>query len=265
MGVTLEQVATELYATPLEDFVASRNARAKELKTADPALAARVAKLPKPVVTAHQLNTFARRHTGLLDEVLDLGAALREAQQQRDGERVRALTQQATGAIRRAVQAMPATDPVPFEQTLRAAMADDGAAAALRAGLLVKPLAPAGFGEVDLSGAVAVETSGPLPPRRTAAPAPRRTDQEAEKRAAQERVAREAAEARAKAESALADQEEVLSAAAADHRAAQERVARAQAALEQARQDEREAGKRERSARQERDAAQRKVERLSRG
>jgi hypothetical protein len=260
MGVTLEEVAAELYGGPLDTFVQRRAARAKELKAEDADLAGRVAKLPKPVVSAHALNLFAREHPDLVDDLLDVGGELREAQEQRDGERVRALTKRATDRVRAALATLP-SDPA-VEQTLRAAMADEGAAAAVRAGVLVKPLAPAGFGPVDLTDAVAVTTSSaPRPRRRKPADelAPRRTDKE-EQRA---KEAEQAAAALAKAEARLAELEEALAAAAEEHGAAKERVTQAEAALDEARQQEREAGRRERDARQERDLAARPIKALT--
>jgi len=263
MGVSLGQVAAELYSVPLEEFVAQRNARAKELKGDDPGLAAEVAKLPKPLAAAHQLNAFARSHTDVLDGLLDLGSELRSAQESRDGDRVRALTKEASDAIREALRAMGGTDPAPLEQTLRAAMADEAAAAALRAGVLVKPLAPAGFGEVDLTGAVAVDTSSAPPGQRGRAKRPpsRRTDDQAAQRAARE--AEQAAREKEQAEAARRAAERLerataeLGEAEDGHRLAKERVTAAQDALEQARKDERDAAKRERDGRRARDAVAR--------
>lgn len=165
--MSLQEEAAALYAVPLEEFAALRAARAKELRADDRALAQAVARLPKPSVAAAALNRLARERADLLDGLLHLGGQLREAQQAGDGARLRALTADAHASVREVLAALEERYAVSgaqlgqVEQTLRAAMADEGAAAAVRAGVLAKPLAPAGFGPVDLSGAVAVDLEPP--------------------------------------------------------------------------------------------------------
>jgi hypothetical protein len=146
---TFEAVAAELLRAPLEDFVALR----KEAAKSEPA----VAKLPKPSLAAWSLNVCAHDNARSLGALLDTGAALREAQVAGDAGRMRELTDSAHKQVGAIVGAVTAGDAVKaqVEQTLRAAMSDTAAADAVQAGLLVAALAPAGFGDVDLSGSVA--------------------------------------------------------------------------------------------------------------
>jgi hypothetical protein len=161
-----EQVVRELLATPPAEFIARRNEEAKRLRDEDSAAAGRVAKLPKPRTPAWALNATAHQDDDALAALLQLGEQLREAQADLAGDALRKLTEQAHDAVAGLVQhvrgvaadsgvslSRAATDQV--ERTLRAALSDADAAAAVAAGLLLKPLSPSGFGPVYLSGAVA--------------------------------------------------------------------------------------------------------------
>jgi hypothetical protein len=274
MGVTLEEVAAELLAAPLDDFVQRRRERAAALKADDAELAAQVAKLPKPVASAHLLDAFARERPEELDGLLDLGAELRDAQERRDGDAVRALTSRAHEAVRAALASVHGladdrgsrlTDEAAVEQTLRAAMADDAAAAALRAGLLVKPLAPAGFGEVDLSGAVAAVPAERTRPRKRATTGKTKKADDAadERRERAVRAAQEAVEALERAEQRRAEAQQRWEAAAAQHEEARRKVDEAEELLGQARAEERERAGKERATRKDLDAAERPLKNLT--
>lgn len=187
--VGLTEVADELYALRLEDFVARRNQRAKELrsggsagdKEGDKELAAAVAKLAKPSVSAWAVNMLARHADAEVGHVLDLGAALQEALRSLDGAALRDLAQQRQALIAAVVrrarevareQGHPIGDAVAaeVEQTLRAAMADADAAAAVRAGRLTAAISSSGPGPLDQ--AAGGEPSGAWVP---ATPSPDRT------------------------------------------------------------------------------------------
>lgn len=163
----LLSVADALYALPLPEFTPERDARAKELKATDKELAARVKALRKPSAAAWAVNLLVRREAGQVDQVLDVGAALREAQESLDGEELRALTRQRrqlTAAVTTRARALAQQHGLKVsssvaeqvEATLTAAMLDLGAAQAVRSGLLVVPLVATGVDAVDLSAAVAV-------------------------------------------------------------------------------------------------------------
>ena len=112
--------------------------------TGDRELAGEVAGLPKPTVAAWLLNQLARRRAAAVEQLVGLGAELREAQQSLDGDQMRALTrqrQQVVRAFSRQVAELgdelgrPVSGPVAeqVEETLRAAVADEEAGEALLA------------------------------------------------------------------------------------------------------------------------------------
>ncbi|MCD4534703.1 hypothetical protein LRP67_11475 [Nocardioides sp. cx-169] len=161
----LLEVADELYALGLPDFTPTRDARAKALKGTD--LAGPVKALKKPSVAAWVVNLLVRREGEQLQRILEVGAALREAQASMSGEDLRALTRQrrqVTAAITQQARSLASAAGVKVtsavgdqvEATLTAAMLDERCAEAVRSGLLVTALSTTGVGETDLSGAVAV-------------------------------------------------------------------------------------------------------------
>jgi hypothetical protein len=157
-------IADDLYALPLGDFTPARDARAKELKGTD--LAAPVKALKKPSLAAWVVNLLVRRDAEQVEQVLSLGAALRDAAAGMDGDELRTLTRQRrqlTAAVTTGARALAAAAGVKVTQavadqvegTLTAAMVDARCADAVRSGLLVTALASTGVDEVDLSAAVA--------------------------------------------------------------------------------------------------------------
>ena len=170
--MTVEEVAAELYGLAPEDFTATRNARAKEAKEAgDAELAAAVQRLRKPTTAAWLLNLLVRRHGDEVEQVLALGAQLRAAQGTLSGDDLRALDRQRrqlTHAVSeqaralgrdagRRVSEQAATE---VEETLRAAMVDETAGAALSTGLLTDTFSSTGLDAVDLTGLVALPVGG---------------------------------------------------------------------------------------------------------
>jgi hypothetical protein len=160
----LLDIADGLYALPLAEFTPARDARAKELKGTD--LAAPVKALKKPSLAAWIVNLLVRRDADQVTQVLDLGAALREAAAGMQGEELRALTRQRrqlTAAVTSGARALASGEGVKVTQsvadqveaTLTAAMLDARCAEAVRSGLLVTALAATGVDEVDLGAAVA--------------------------------------------------------------------------------------------------------------
>jgi hypothetical protein len=198
--VTFEAVAAELLRAPLEEFVALRKEAAKDRPE--------VAKLAKPSQAAWSLNVYAHAKPRDLGSLLDCGAALREAQAAGDAARLRELTTAAHGQVRAIVDSIASGDAVKaqVEQTLRAAMSDSAAADAVQAGLLVKALAPAGFGDVDLAGSVAGS-----PPARPSRPVLRVVTTKQE-----EKVRRQAADAADAARAQLKESKRALAAAEAE-------------------------------------------------
>jgi hypothetical protein len=177
----LAGIAARLYALPFDDFVAARTAAAKELLAAAPATpelrsrAAEVRSLPKPSVSAWAVNMLARQRPEALGELAELGLAMREAQAGLDAATLRSLARErrtmlaGTVAAARAVaeqqgRKISSAIAAEVEQTLRAATADGGAAAAVRSGRLLRALSADGVDVVDLAGAVAVpDAPGAIP------------------------------------------------------------------------------------------------------
>jgi hypothetical protein len=178
----LAQIANELYAAPMEEFVAARAAAAKEAAGSDKELGAAVRALPKPSVAAWAVNMLALHQPEILTGLADLGGRMREAQTSLDAAALRELGRERRTMLSAAVDTARsvaqqqgrsisdamATD---VEETLRAMTADEGAAAAVRSGRLLKTLSADGVNAVELEGSVAVPAALPAPP---AAPAPSR-------------------------------------------------------------------------------------------
>jgi DNA repair ATPase RecN len=226
VGTDLLDIADELYALPLPDFTPARDARAKELKGTD--LAARVKGLKKPSLAAWVVNVLVRHETEQVEQVLQVGAALREAQASMSGEELRALTRQrrqltaaVTTQARRLAKELgqKVTEAVAdqVEATLTASMVDEGCAKAVRSGLLVTSLSATGVDDVDLGQAVALpEAIGFTAPPREVEEAARPElrvvpDPDRDKKAIQ--AAQEALDA---AEEELGEATEALDAATAD-------------------------------------------------
>ncbi|MFD0277281.1 hypothetical protein ACFVHB_25705 [Kitasatospora sp. NPDC127111] len=148
-----DRLADELYALAPGDFTAARNHRADQLKKSDPQLAKRLRTLHRPTLAAWAANLLAHRHGGLVERLLDLGQALRDAQEHLAGDELRALTEQRrqlvralTGQARQEAAAaghpLGADAVADLERTLSAALADPDAAHTLARGRLTAPLEP---------------------------------------------------------------------------------------------------------------------------
>jgi hypothetical protein len=158
----------ELYALPLDDFVAARDRLARELREeGDRDGANTVKQLRKPSRVAWAVNQAVRAAPDLVDALIETGAALRAAQQH-------ALDEGAPGALRDAVReqrdAVDALATVAVDalgssgatardritETLRAGSLDPDAEVALRSGTLTAELTtPDVFGTLEPSARVA--------------------------------------------------------------------------------------------------------------
>lgn len=232
----LLEIADDLYALPLADFTPARDALAKEHK-ADKALAASIKGLRKASVAAWVVNLLVRRDPDQVDQVLAVGEALRDAQDNFDATQLREFTKQRrqlTASVTTAARRMAREEGVrttesvaeQVEATLTAAMLEPDAARAVRSGLLVTSLSATGLGDLDLSGAVALpEALGfSATARPAAAPDPTQRpqlhvvpDPDAD------------AKARAAADERLADARAVLKEHEKEHRAARRSVEKLQA------------------------------------
>lgn len=163
----LAAAVDELYGAPLADFVAVRGRLVTRAKQEAPDLVDELKRLRKPTVVAWLLNQVARSEPEVVADLLDLGERMRTAQAKGDGAALAAARPEREAAIDALVAAAgrcaqaagtafgtSAADGV--GSTAVAALADPASGEALASGRLLRPLAYAGFGEVELDDAVAV-------------------------------------------------------------------------------------------------------------
>ncbi|MDK3255781.1 hypothetical protein [Blastococcus capsensis] len=227
----LSDVADELYGLPPDEFIGAREARRKEARAdGDRDLARAVGKLRKPSTAAWVVNTVTRREATEMAQLVDLGAALREAQETLEGDELKDLAQQrhrVVAALTRQARSLaqelgrPVSDSVAeqVQDTLRAAIADEDAGQAVLSGHLLTALSHSGMAHVEVEGAVADVGSRERKPaaarngasrsaRSSADPRRRRAREEALEKARADLVEAEAAAAEADDEAA-ADRERV--------------------------------------------------------
>lgn len=234
----LWDIARSLYATTPADFVKARNDLARDLKkSGDVQTAQRIAAFKKPSVAADLVNRLARDDGGLADEIADLGARLRAAQVDADAATLRGLDQERRGLVGRSVawaraeaerSGGVATEAMlrDVEQTVWAAIVDAWAAATVRAGVLVRPLSPGGFGQVDVSGASALDVDEPVEPDRPVRRRPAKREAKPEPSrpsAAEVRARQKASEALENAQASAREAQDRLEEAAAQTEAADAR------------------------------------------
>jgi len=172
--VDLEEAVTELYGQHPDAFMGARTALVAQVRSdGDPGLAKAVASVRKPTVAAWAVNQLVRRRPDDLATLLDLAARLQQASERMDGAALRDLGRERTALVDRLLRgtrgvASDAGGPltgVTVEQvreTYVAALASPPAAEAVASGQLTRALSYAGFGDVDLTEALAA----PAPARR---------------------------------------------------------------------------------------------------
>ncbi|MET0426141.1 MAG: hypothetical protein ABW046_19890 [Actinoplanes sp.] len=154
-----DDLVQQLYEAPPDGFVAARTAAVDEARKAgDRETAKRLAALKKPTVAAWVVNLLALRRPELIEELVELSAALREAQRGLDGDSLRELTAQrrqvvsalvgAAGKLAHAAEPSIRLPLAEVEATLTAALAEPEVAAQVRTGRLIRAATYAGFGEV---------------------------------------------------------------------------------------------------------------------
>ncbi len=223
MDKQLAREAAKLYALPETDYTKARNARAKELRSADPELAAAVAKLPKPSRPVATINHLAHEDPSEIRALIQSGKRLRKLQE----DAVRGTSQpsgfaaataefrEALERVQRQARARGLTDAllVRVASTLRAAALDPELQPLLERGVLAEEPDPAGFA-FDPSLVPASPTPAPAKKRKAdnaklkrahqRVEAAKKTSDDAEQALARARAALEAAEnAAAKAAEAL--------------------------------------------------------------
>jgi hypothetical protein len=254
----LDAALAALYQLPLEQFVATRDQLARRLRAAgDRATARQIAGLRRPPVSAWAANQLAHAAPNAMAELLDAGAALRQAQQDAVAGQPGAARQlrTATAHLRAAithlsqraeillVRAGHAASDATLSRlaaTLQAAATgDDATRTALAQGRLPGDLDPAGFG-LDLVAAPA-EPAAPadaVPAAPPAEPADQTDARRERARAAARRALERTRQAAEQAQAVLEQAQELASSReqAADeaHRRSEQLAAVAQDLADQA-------------------------------
>lgn len=255
-------MADELYAASPDDFVERRNQRVAEARAAgNRPLAKSIGQLRRPTRSAWMVNLLCRESPDDVQQLLDLGPALAEAQQRGSGDDLRRLSGARHAAmdalVRRAVVLAATSGHVATEasrqevtQTLQAALAEPAVAELVRTGRVSQPASYGGFGPMLLSPAeVAPAAAVPQPkPTGGAGEAEPSVDDLARGQAAAE--VRAAADALAAAEQEATDATDDAQAATQQADELAEAVAALRDQLEQAESEERAASEAARAARQ---------------
>ncbi|WP_331767631.1 hypothetical protein [Embleya sp. NBC_00896] len=156
-AVDEDAVVDELYGLSPDEFTTARDTYAAQArKTGDRAASGRIGKLRRPVLAAWPANLLVREHREEIDAFLELGPAMRRAQEHLEGRELRELSRQRhrmIDALQRRAQALAAARGHPaigeatlreLQDTLAAALADPDAARALAAGAPTGTLHPTG-------------------------------------------------------------------------------------------------------------------------
>jgi hypothetical protein len=259
--VDLETAANEVYALSPDEFVERRQQLVAEArKEGDRQLATQIGKLRRPTRSAWLINLLARQEPEELTALLELGAALQDAQQRMAGDELRQLSAQRRKTVdalaRRAIElgrehGYSAPDGAIQEasQTLQTALGDPEIAELVRSGRLNQAVTYGGFGPTDLASAFgAPPTKAPSRPEKQPAAAPARAPDPKQRREAEKAAAK--ARERAAATRKAAESAESEAEAATQHADEQaDRVESLRSQLRQAESAEREAREAARAAR----------------
>lgn len=174
VSTALTEALKALYAVEPHAFMAARRELVATARAGgDRESATEIGKLRKPTVAAWAVNVLARQAPKAVQQLVDLGSRMRAAQARLDAATLTALRPERDETVRRyvstAVEIAAASGrtlaPAALEDiraTAVAALADEGASAAVSSGQLTRALSYSGFGEVDLSEAVARTASGAI-------------------------------------------------------------------------------------------------------
>ncbi|HEY9411331.1 MAG TPA: hypothetical protein VIP77_17260 [Jiangellaceae bacterium] len=160
----VEAAVDELYDLPLEDFVAARDALARQVRVdGDRATSADVRALAKPTTAAWWANQLARQRSDDIERLLVLGDELRAAMASADRQQMRTLSPQRQVVVQELLGAAHELSSATgrrlsgdvadkLRETLDAAVVDPAAGQAVRTGRLSQSLRHVGFGVVDENG-----------------------------------------------------------------------------------------------------------------
>jgi hypothetical protein len=206
------EVGERLYSAPPEGFIAARDeavAAAKEAGDLD--TAREIGKLRKPTVAAWLVNLVAHERPDLVEELLELGSQLRDAQRELRGDELRELSVRRRSTVAALAKeaarlAGPDRGNLPLQEvegTFAAALADATVAAAVQQGTLTKSLEYTGFGETPrpqlrlVQGGEDAPRLGTVTPKRSTPTADDREQRAEARRREEERRRAEADHARA--------------------------------------------------------------------
>ncbi|MFZ7088400.1 hypothetical protein [Curtobacterium sp. RRHDQ10] len=267
MADELEAVVRRLLAVRPGEFVAERTAASRAARPEDRARATVIGSLRKPTPAAWVVNLLAGQ--GALDDAVDLGPRLRDAQASADPRAIRRLRAERRALVESLVRtgaelaedtghAVAAAVLAQVGATIEAGMADPWAGTAIRSGLLVRPLESVGFDRVDLAGAIAVPGAIDLPEPDDDAPDPSAPDApDPSAPDAPDRSAPEPARGgRGRTSGVSRAGRERAAERAEQERAAQERAAQERAEQERAEQERADRARREQLAQAERAEAE---------
>ncbi len=162
MPTATDELIRRMYEAPPDRFVAARSAAIADAKKAgDKDTVKLLTALRKPTVAAWLVNLLALRRPELINQLVELATALREAQRSLKGDEMRELSNQrrqiVSALVTEARKLAVAEDPsmtgakLPLgevESTLTAALAEPEIAEQVRTGRLIRAATYAGFGEV---------------------------------------------------------------------------------------------------------------------
>ncbi len=169
----LQAAVEELYELSPDEFTSRRTALVTAARRGgDRSLSSAIGKLRRPALAAWLVNGLARVHTTELEQLSTLARQIRHAHRTLDGDRIRELSgerQLLLTSLTELARKDGGSDAKPIaetvlrqvRETLEAAIADEKAESAVLSGQLTSPLSYSGFGEVDLSDAVATTGSRP--------------------------------------------------------------------------------------------------------
>jgi hypothetical protein len=239
---TVEEITTQLYGVPLDQFTPTRNAAAKELKAAGDADGARTVQArKKPTMAAWFVNQLVRNEPEQVGLLLELGREMRAGMSGLSGDDLRLLTKRryqlvsilVNTALTAAGSRRPGGDvTADIQATLEATLADPDSADAVEAGCLFEPLHASSFGFAGRPEA-APDEDEPGPDADVVDIAAHRERRAKAVEAARARVA-EAQEAADEADAHRAEVEEALSEAERAEREAAAEVRRLETSLERA-------------------------------
>jgi hypothetical protein len=181
-GDRLAAAIAELYAAAPEGFTERRSELAAAARDAgDRAAAKAIGALRRPTRAAWVVNRLARADPGAAPKLAELAAALRAAQEAKQGPRLRELSA-ARGALVDALTAQALAtadvpDPAPslrleVSQTLTAALADPEVAADFASGTLTRAVQWSGFGVLPVEAEPDEEAAAAGPDEEAAAAGP---------------------------------------------------------------------------------------------